>query len=207
MGMNTYAKSLPYFTLKARQKAASSDIAITMQKTVDILAAYLWTGYDQGSQFEAGCRVWLEPSVATWKMRVRDREFLRQELKGRFMRIPKSRAATFGASLMLGGVYLHKHNTGTPTGTAYQNDFYPLQQLRDIKPLHAPKGSLIVIDRDIFNIDNTKTFNAWDVELIMIVQELAVLTIIRRAMRRTLCRIAQAVTVRIIRTLGYRKTL
>jgi hypothetical protein len=64
-----------------------------------------------------------------------------------------------------------------------------------------------VIDRDIFNIDNTKTFNAWDVEVIMIVQELAVLTIILRVMRRTLCRATQAVIVRIIRTLGYRKAL
>lgn len=220
MGLNTYARSLPYFTLTARQKVAESDVAITMAKTVDILSAHIWTGYDQGSQFEAGCRVWLEPSVATWHAR-RDRmaqmpsdpEFMRRETEGQFMRINSPRRAiAYGASLMIGGVYLHKHNTGVPivgsgTGTAYQNDFYQLQQLKDIKPLHASKGSVIVIDRDIFNIDPKKTFNAWDVEIVMIVNELAVQTILRRALRRVLCQIVQAILVRVIRAFGHREML
>jgi hypothetical protein len=175
MTLNTYAKSLPYFTLKKREKKANSLLAITIPRAVDILAGYLWTGYDQGSQFEAGCRVWLEPSVATWRARkrteVKDKGFRTQMTTG------------FGASLLLGGVYLHKHNT---TQTAYQNDFYPLQQLRDIKPVRVSAGSLIVIDRDIFNIDNFKTFNAWDVELILIVNEVSAATRLFRRISRAL---------------------
>jgi hypothetical protein len=197
---------LAYFTLKKREKRATTDIAITITRSVDILAGYIWTGYDQGSQFEAGCRVWFEPSVAAWKYRRRAERVAGKDEHFRH-RLWTHADMGLGASVMLGGVYLHKHNTGTPSGTAYQNDFYPLQQLRDLKPLHAPKGSLIVIDRDIFNIDPVKTFNAWDIELILVVSEIAVVTVLLRAIRRALCRVTQAVLVRIIRTLGYRRML
>jgi hypothetical protein len=206
LGLNTYAKSLAYFTLKKREKRASTDIAITISRSVDILAGYIWTGYDQGSQFEAGCRVWFEPSVATWKAR-KERERI-ERIPEEILKVVRLRTAvqgtSLGASVMLGGTYLHKHNT---TQTAYQNDFYPLQQLRDIKPVRALPGSLLVIDRDIFNIDPVKTFNAWDIELILVVSEIAVVTVILRAIRRALCRVTQAVLVRMIRTLGYRRML
>jgi hypothetical protein len=148
MALNTYAVTLPYFSLKPRDhKADVGHLAITFNHPVTILSAYIWTGYDQGSQFEAGCRVWLNPMSSSG----------------------------FTGSIMLGGVYLHKHNIGTPYGTAYQNDFYQLQQLRDIvyvmKGVLVQAGTTLVIDRDIFNIDYSKNFNAWDVELIIVVNE------------------------------------
>jgi len=161
MTLNTYAKSLPYFTLKPRAKVFQSDLAITFPRDVRILSGYIWTGYDQGSQFEAGCRVWLKPSISFLSLALL---ILRKLIRHEWF----STVSVFSGSVMLGGVYLHKHNT---TQTAYQNDFYQLQQLRGIQPVSVRAGSQIVIDRDIFNIDRTKTFNAFDVELILVVDE------------------------------------
>jgi hypothetical protein len=126
---------------------------MTAAKPVTILSGYIWTGYDQGSQFEAGCRVWLHPMTPNGPT----------------------------GSVMLGGVYLHKHAApvtfwgSTYFITQYQNDFYQLQQLRDIARIqggiHVQPGTTISVDRDIFNIDFSRSFNAWDIELIIVVDE------------------------------------
>jgi hypothetical protein len=42
---------------------------------------------------------------------------------------------------------------------------------RDLKPVYIQAGSFVTLDRDMFNIDWYKTFNAWDVELIIVVDE------------------------------------
>ncbi len=110
-------------------------------KTVTLLSGYLWVGYDQNAIFEAGCRVWLRPKYPTTQ--------------------------GYSGNVLLGGVYLHKHTAWN----AYQNDFYPLMQLHDIQPLTIAVGSQIIVDRDIFNINPTESFNAWDVELIVVVAE------------------------------------
>jgi len=66
--------------------------------------------------------------------------------------------------LYLGGFYLHKHAPAT-----MKNDYRPLKALSKLQPI-ADAGSRIRIDRDCHNI-SWQTFNAWDCELILIVDE------------------------------------
>jgi len=70
-------------------------------------------------------------------------------------------------NVYLGGAYLHKHSTSA----MYQNDYYHLWELGELAPIEASAGSIIFIDRDIFNIDRWRSFNALDVELILVVNE------------------------------------
>jgi hypothetical protein len=73
-----------------------------------------------------------------------------------------------GESIYLGGFYLHKH---TPWQT--RQDFIKLEALRDLGPLQMDVGDAIQVDRDIKNIDSrwfARTVNAWDCELLMIVE-------------------------------------
>jgi len=171
MTLNTYAASLPYFTLKKREKKQDTGhIVITFPRNVKLISAYIWVGYDQGSQFEACCKIWLMPRISLLYFLIR---VIRDMLKRFIKRLPwYPLVSAFSGSVMLGGVYLHKHNT---TQTAYQNDFYQLKQLRDIVnakgPIAVLSGSQIAIDRDIFNIDTVKTFNAWDCEVVIVVDE------------------------------------
>ena len=67
--------------------------------------------------------------------------------------------------LYLGGFYLHKHNPFTMA----PNDYHPLRALNRIQPM-ADAGSRIRIDRDCNNIA-WRAFNAWDCELILVVDE------------------------------------
>ena len=139
MTLNTYAKSLPYFSTKPRQKYAQSDQAIVFPYPVSLRSGRIWIGYDQGSQFEGGVTVWLHtmgPSVQI-------------------------------GLVYLGGAYLHKHSTSA----MYQNDFYHLLELGELAPIQTRAGSSIHINRDIFNIDRYKSFNALDVELVLVVDE------------------------------------
>jgi len=69
-------------------------------------------------------------------------------------------------NVFLGGVYYHKHAANFPF-----QDYHELRQLRDLAPLGVSKGCSLVIDRDLFNIDWYRTFNAWDCEFILIVDE------------------------------------
>ena len=139
MTLNTYAKSLPYFSTKPRQKYASSDKAGEFDHTVNLYSGRIWVGYDQGSQFEGGATVWLHPIGPSGPT----------------------------GNVYLGGAYLHKHSTSA----MYQNDFYHLWELGELGPIEALAGSTIWINRDIFNIDRYKSFNALDVELVLVVDE------------------------------------
>jgi hypothetical protein len=140
--LNTYAKYLSYFTLKPQEKKVKTEVvAIEFPKSVTILAGRVWVGYDEGSKFEAALSVWLQP---------------------------KSEASSeqFGPNVYLGGVYLHRHTASTS-----QQDYYPLHELHALKPIRVNAGSRVIVNRDIFNIDLIKTFNAWDCELILVVDE------------------------------------
>jgi len=139
MTLNTYVKYLTYFETKPRQKYASSGMAIFFEHVATLCSGRLWIGYDQGSQFEGGVRVWLHPIGPNGPT----------------------------GNVYLGGAYLHKHSTSA----MYQNDFYHLWELGDLAPLSVLAGSSVHIDRDIFNIDRWRSFNALDVELILVVDE------------------------------------
>ena len=191
--LNTYAKYLGYFTLKPRQRLIKNDvIAIEFPKAVTLIAGRVWVGYDQGSQFEAGLSIWLQPKVNSLRRYLRalvrslkrqpsetpatpysydscsdeaDPDIVDLPIGGR---PPKDLGSAFSGNVYIGGVYLHKHNT---TQTAYQNDYYPLNELHALKPIRVNAGSRIIVNRDIFNIDPAKTFNAWDCEVIIVVDE------------------------------------
>ena len=139
MTLNTYAKSLTYFSTKPRQKYERQDMAVFFENVATICSGRLWVGYDQGSQFEGGVTVWLHPIGPNGPT----------------------------GHVYLGGAYLHKHSTSA----MYQNDFYHLQELGELAPIAALAGSSVWINRDIFNIDRYKSFNALDVELILVVDE------------------------------------
>jgi hypothetical protein len=139
MTLNTYVKYLTYFETKPRQKYRSFDEALVFDHAVTLRSGRIWIGYDQGSQFEAGVKVWLRPMGPDGPT----------------------------GNVYLGGAYLHKHSTSA----MYQNDYYHLWELGELAPIEAPAGSIIFIDRDIFNIDRWRSFNALDVELILVVDE------------------------------------
>jgi hypothetical protein len=139
MTLNTYAKYLTYFSTKPRQKYAQSDEALFFDHKVRLLTGRIWIGYDQGSQFEAGVKVWLCPMGASGPT----------------------------GHVYLGGAYLHKHSTSA----MYQNDYYHLWELGELAPIELSGENRIWIDRDIFNIDRFKSFNALDVELILVGDE------------------------------------
>lgn len=149
MALNTYAAFLPYLQVSPRQKLSRSDVVLTFQKPVTLRSGRLWHGYDENARFEAAVKVWLNP-------------------KG-------------SGSVYLGGVYQHRHNLLLPTlfaGTfastlPIRNDYYELEQLRDLAPLPVPAGSTVSVDRDFFNIEpvGTPQYNAWDIELLLVVNE------------------------------------
>ena len=76
------------------------------------------------------------------------------------------RSQQFSGNVYIGGVYLHRHTASTS-----QQDYYPLHELHALKPIRVNAGSRVIVNRDIFNIDLIKTFNAWDCELLLIVDE------------------------------------
>jgi hypothetical protein len=134
-------------------------LVLTFSKPTKLLAAQMWAGYAQVSDFEDAAKVWANPITSP---------------------------GVFGAAIYMGGLYYHKHATPITWGgttyvlAQYQNDYYPLKTLADLNqslsyygkgPLSVAAGSTITIDRDMSNIDPTRTFTAWDVELILDVDE------------------------------------
>lgn len=190
--LNTYAKYLDYFTLKPRQRSIRNDVlAIEFPKAVTLLAGRVWIGYDEGSKFEAALSIWLQPKVSLvhrlWRTlsgflagpslppdrplyhqsrfeTIRRRESLATFPIGGIPSKVPDRA--FSGNVYVGGVYLHRHYALTS-----QQDYYPLNELHALKPVRVNAGSRVIVNRDIFNIHQTKTFNAWDCEVLLIVDE------------------------------------
>jgi hypothetical protein len=190
MTLNTYAKYLDYFTLKPRQRSIRNDVvAIEFSKAVTLLAGRVWVGYDEGSKFEAALSIWLQPKVNSLTQKppepwsydsCRDSGvsvwrkicwvFLRQMRPMKDTPIggipPQNPGPNFSGNVYIGGVYLHRHYSQTS-----QQDYYPLNELHALKPIYVNAGSRIIVNRDIFNILNYKTFNAWDAEVLVVVDE------------------------------------
>jgi hypothetical protein len=180
--LNTYAKYLTYFTLKPREKKVKTDVlAIEFPKSVTILAGRVWVGYDEGSKFEAGLSIWLQPKLGAlrrlWNRifpeempttRPSEKSVILTEDNGNFyaLRPPSYDPNQFSGNVYIGGVYLHRHTAATA-----QQDYYPLNELHALKPIRVNTGSRVIVNRDIFNIDLFKTFNAWDCELILVADE------------------------------------
>jgi hypothetical protein len=189
--LNTYAKYLGYFTLKPRQRLIKNDvITIEFPKAATLIAGRVWVGYDEGSRFEAALSIWLQPKVNSLRRYlralVRSLKRLPPETPATPYRYdscsdeadadiadlpvgavpPKDPGSAFSGNVYIGGVYMHRH-----TSLTSQQDYYPLNELHALKPIRVNSGSRIIINRDIFNIDQTKTFNAWDCEGILVVDE------------------------------------
>jgi hypothetical protein len=165
-------------------------ITIEFPKAVTLIAGRVWVGYDQGSTFEAALSIWLQPKVNSLgrylRALVRSLKRLPPETPATPYshdscsdeadpdiadlpvggRPPKDPSSAFSGNVYIGGVYTHRH-----TSLTSQQDYYPLNELHALKPIPVNAGSRIIINRDIFNIDQTKTFNAWDCEVILVVDE------------------------------------
>jgi hypothetical protein len=140
----TYFAALPYWTLSVGEYRTQTDIVMEFKRDVKLLFAEMWVGYDAYSMFEGGMRVFLERAIQRPLYAVKT------------VAMPP---------LYLGGFYLHKHIPISMT----ENDYRPLKALNKLQPL-AEAGSRIRIDRDCKNI-GWQVFNAWDCELILIVDE------------------------------------
>jgi len=187
--LNTYAKYLGYFTLKPRQRLIKNDvIAIEFPKPVTLLAGRVWIGYDEGSKFEAALSIWLQPKVSSLRRYLRalvrflsrapperpifpyEYDSFAEDAEEEDWPVgivpPQVPGFQFSGNVYIGGVYFHRH-----TATTSQQDYYPLNELHALKPIRVNAGSRIMVNRGIFNIDPAKTFNAWDCEPILIVDE------------------------------------
>src|SRR5208337_4554680 len=111
MTLNTYAWSLPYLQVAPRQKLSRSDVIYTFTQQMELLSGRVWHGYDEFAAFEAALKVWLNPRGSGY----------------------------------LGGAYQHRHRAQMPYVTSFssqstiypttipiRNDYYELEQLRDI---------------------------------------------------------------------------
>jgi hypothetical protein len=187
MTLNTYSKYLGYFTLKPREKQVLNNaLAIEFPKSATILAGRVWIGYDEGSVFEAALKIWLQPKISLLRrillfLRSGDDRCLRyqsaiQVRSSEFHPEPEYHYVSdssqpkvpqgFSGNIYIGGVYNHRHYALTS-----QQDYYPLNELHVLEPIKVNAGSRVIIDRDIFNIDPNKTFNAWDCEVLLVVNE------------------------------------